>query len=282
VIKRPNAFRRCDPHHPEAGEIVMTIRPLVLQMTVCVALLTIVPATPAQDDVADVPSQDLRIGDDQNKRYFLIGPAEGAAEPEAGFGLVVVLPGGSGDAEFHPFVKRIFKHALPDGYLIAQPVAVQWNSKQQIVWPTAKNRERGMQFTTEAFIDEVIADVGGQSKLDPQRTFTLSWSSSGPAAYAASLTSDKIRGSFVAMSVFNPKFLPPLDKAKGQRYFLYHSPQDQVCPYWMAQQAARKLPEHGAEAKLVEYAGGHGWRGGLYESIRGGIEWLAEQPQETH
>lgn len=230
----------------------------------------------AQDDVADVPSQDLNIGDDQNKRYFLIGPADGATQPESGFGLVVVLPGGSGDAEFHPFVKRIFKHAIPDGFLVAQPVAVTWNKRQQIVWPTSKNRERGMKFTTEQFIDGVIDDVGERHQLDPERIFTLSWSSSGPAAYAASLKSSKVKGSFIAMSVFNSRYLPSLEKAKGHRYFIYHSPQDQVCPFWMARKAAAELPKRGAEVEFVEYAGGHGWRGNVFENIRTGIDWLAE------
>jgi hypothetical protein len=28
---------------------------------------------------------------------------------------------------------------------------------------------------------------------------------------------------------------------------------------------------------LAEYAGGHGWRGGLYDEIRTGVEWLEKQ-----
>ncbi|MFO1094535.1 MAG: hypothetical protein U0992_14710 [Planctomycetaceae bacterium] len=240
------------------------------------ALLTIAQTSRAQDDVADVPSQDLRIGNDQNQRYFLVGPAEGSTAPESGYGLIVVLPGGSGDADFHPFVKRIFKNALPEGYLVAQPVAVQWTKQQQIVWPTAKNREQGMQFTTEEFVDAVIKDIEQKHKLDARRIFTLSWSSGGPAAYAISLTSDKVAGSFVAMSVFNPKYLPPLAKAKGQRYFIYHSPEDRICPFRMAEQAAKDLPKNGAVVKFEKYDGGHGWQGPVFDNIRAGIEWLAE------
>lgn len=235
----------------------------------------------AEDDVADVPSQDLRIGDDPKQRYFLIGPTEGVAAPEAGFGLIVVLPGGAGDADFHPFVKRIYQSAVPEGYLVAQPVAPKWSARQQIVWPTGKNRERGMKFTTEQFIDAVIGDVEATHKLDPQRIFTLSWSSGGPAAYAASLMSEKVRGSYVAMSVFNSKSLPPLEKARGRRYFVYHSQEDRVCPYWMAKQAERDLKAAGAETKLHEYAGGHGWTGPVFDDIRLGLEWLAagDQPK---
>jgi predicted esterase len=250
-----------------------------LQLTAGLAALCLLLADRsivAQDDVADVPSQDLRVGNDKNKRYFLIGPTEGATEPEAGYGLVVVLPGGGGDADFHPFVKRIFQNAVPDGYLVAQLVAVKWSAKQQIVWPTGKARERGMKFTTEQFIDAVIGDVEAKHKLDPQRIFTLSWSSGGPAAYAASLMSKKVKGSFVAMSVFKPNQLAPLEKAKGHRYFIYHSQEDQICPYRMAKQAELDLKGQGAETKLHEYAGGHGWTGPVFDDISMGLEWLAE------
>src|SRR5262249_31103309 len=91
---------------------------------------------------------------------------------------------------------------------------------------------------------------------------------------AASLTSKKITGSFIAMSVFKPDLLPPLEKAQGHAYFLYHSPDDRVCPYRMAEQAARDLEKGGATVKLTTYEGGHGWRGNLYDDIRAGGEWL--------
>ena len=58
----------------------------------------------------------------------------------------MVLPGGDGSADFHPFVKRIFKNAVPEGYVLAQPIAVKWSDKQEIVWPTAKNRVEKMKF----------------------------------------------------------------------------------------------------------------------------------------
>jgi predicted esterase len=231
----------------------------------------------AQDDVADVNSQDLRAGKDESKRYFLIGPDKNAKAPQNGYGLVVVLPGGDGSADFHPFIKRIYKNAVPEGYLLAQPIAVKWTEKQQIVWPTEKLRVDGMKFSTEEFVESVINDVSGKHKLDPERIFTLTWSSSGPAAYAISLTSKKVTGSFIAMSVFKPGLLPSLEKAKGHGYFLYHSPDDRVCPFQMAEQAVKDLEKSGATVKLTTYEGGHGWRAGLYDNIREGVQWL-----ETH
>jgi predicted esterase len=228
----------------------------------------------AQDDVADIVSQDLRAGKEERKRYFLIEPSKSVEVPKKGYGLLVVLPGGDGSADFHPFIKRIYKNAVPEGYVLAQPVAVQWTEKQEIVWPTDKNRVEGMKFSTEEFVDSVIKDVSGKYKLDPERVFTLTWSSSGPAAYAVSLTNPIVTGSFIAMSVFKPELLPPLEKAKGHAYYLYHSPDDRMCPFRMAEQAAKDLEKSGAAVKLATYEGGHGWRAGLYDHIRKGILWL--------
>jgi predicted esterase len=238
------------------------------------ALLLVPAALPAQEDVTDVPSQDLRAGNDEHKRYFLIGPLKGVKEPKDGYGLFVILPGGPGTAEFHPFVKRIAKHALPDRYLVAQPVAVKWTDKQEVVWPTTKLKAEKMGFTTEEFVAAVIEDVGKRHRLDPRSVFVLAWSSSGPAAYAISLSNPKVSGSFVAMSVFRPDWLIGLEKAKGHAYYLYQSPDDRVTPFAHAQRAAKELSKHGARVELREYEGGHGWRGPVFDEIRRGVEWL--------
>jgi predicted esterase len=232
-------------------------------------------------DVADIPSQERQAAGDASKRCYLIGPKKDAKPPVEGYGLVVIMPGGDGSAEFHPFVKRIYKYALSDRYVAAQPVAVQWTPEQEIVWPTTMNPAAKMKFSTEQFVEAVIEDVAKRHKLDRTRVFSISWSSSGPAAYAVSLQ-DKhsVTGSFIAMSVFHPQFLPPLKEAKGRAYYLYHSPQDRVCPYRMAEQAKNSLLEHGAKVRLETYAGGHGWRGDVYNDILNGIEWLGKN-QET-
>ena len=119
------------------------------------------------------------------------------------------MPGGDGSADFHPFVKRIYKNALSDEYVAAEPIAVRWTPNQQIVWPTKTNPVAGMKFVTEEFVEAVIEDVAKKHTLDRTRVFSLSWSSSGPAAYATSLKDNRsVTGSFIAMSVFNPKYLP--------------------------------------------------------------------------
>ena len=254
---------------------------MLLWSVLCLLALPL-PAR-GQDDVANVPSKDLRAGGDEQKRYFLIGPgksdeaAKDVKPPADGYKLLVVMPGGDGSADFHPFVKRIFVNALPEGWLVAQSVAVQWSKEQaeQVVWPTKKNPRKDMKFSTEEFVEAVIADVGKAHKLDAKHVYTLSWSSSGPAAYAISLQEKTaVRGSFIAMSVFYPDQLPELSLAKGRAYYLYQSPDDKTCKIDFARDAKKALADHGARVTLAEYEGGHGWHGDVYGNIRKGVEWL--------
>ncbi|MDM8007624.1 MAG: M56 family metallopeptidase [Phycisphaerae bacterium] len=234
---------------------------------------------PVPDDIADMPVLDLTAGGNEKMRYFLIGPRPDERVSAAGYKLLIVLPGGDGRAHFNPFVCRIFKNALPAGYIVAQPVAFRWTPDQQIVWPTRMNKVPGQQFATEDFVEAVIKDVRSKHKVDDRCVFTLSWSSGGPAAYAISLAENSpVTGSFVAMSVFRPDQLPSLDRAKGHAYYIYHSPDDRVCSYRMAQQAENMLKEKVAAVTLKTYPGGHGWKGGdIFGSIRTGIEWLERQ-----
>lgn len=229
----------------------------------------------AQDDVADVPASELHAEDNKHKKYFLIGDTDAARAPKSGFGLLVVLPGGNGSGDFLPFVKRIFKNGLPDEYLVAQLVAVKWKADQNIVWPTEASRVEDQEFTTEAFIESVIKDVKDRHKVNRKRVYTLSWSSSGPAAYAAALQEKTaVRGSFIAMSVFKPKQLPNLERAKGRLFYIHHSPDDRVCPFRMAEAARDHLVAAKAKVRFNRYDGGHGWRGDVYGNIREGIDWL--------
>jgi predicted esterase len=257
-------------------------KPLRLFLGIATIVAAVAPLLwPQEDDVADVSSQELRAGNNEDMRYFLIGPEKSTNKPDAGYGLIIVLPGGDGSADFHPFVKRIYKYAVPENYLIAQPVAVKWTEKQQIVWPTTKNRATGMKFSTEDFVDAVIQDITQKHKLNSEHIFTLSWSSGGPAAYAISLSSERVTGSFVAMSVFKPSQLPPLDKAKGHAYFLYHSPQDKTCKFQFAEQAKKDLEKGGAKVELVTYEEGHGWQGDVFDNISKGVQWLERHHAEA-
>lgn len=216
------------------------------------------------------------VKNDPRQEYFLIDHSGGEA-PRGGYKLLLVLPGGNGSADFNPFVTNIAKHAAGREYLVAQLIAVKWTPDQQVIWPTARSKVEKMKFTTEEFISAVIADLGKDRKIDADHIYTLTWSSSGPAAYAASLTVEEIKGSFVAMSVFKPGSLPSLSKAKGHRYYIYHSPDDKVCPMRMAEEARDQLDNKGAKVKFVTYKGGHGWHGNIFGDLRKGFQWLADR-----
>ncbi len=234
----------------------------------------------AQEDVADVPSQTLYAEDDKRKMYFLIGPYPDAPTPKEGYRLLLILPGGDGSADFHPFCKRIYKFALDSNYLVAQLVAPKWSEDQQIVWPTQKNPEARAQFTTEQFIEAVIADVKKRHPIDARYVFALGWSSGGPPVYSAALQKDTaLRGAFIAMSVYKPELLPDRANARGRAFYILHSPDDFI-PIRMAEQAEEELGRHGARAKLETYEGGHGWRGDVYGTIQAGIRWLEQQMQK--
>ena len=109
--------------------------------------------------------------------------------------------------------------------------------------------------------------------------FTLSWSSGGPAAYAASVVKDSpIRGSFVAMSIFTPaEVKPTITNAKGHRYYLLQSPEDKITKFFHAELAKKQLTAAGAKVELVKYEGGHGWHGDIFGNIRAGIDWLEQK-----
>ena len=240
------------------------------------------PAVPprADADVADVALESRTAGNDPRKRYLLMGPSRTSVAPERGHKLLLLLPGGDGGTGFQTFARRIAKYALPPGYLLAELVAYSWTPEQatEIVWPTATNTAAGVGFTTEEFVTAVIADVSRTNKIDQRFIFVLGWSSGGPPVYASSLTSaTQATGWFVAMSVFQPEQLPPLACAKGRAYYIHHSPDDALCPFPMAEDAAEQLQANGAVAKLATYDGGHGWRGAVYDDIRAGITWLEQR-----
>ncbi len=232
------------------------------------------------DDVKDVPAQDLRALGDENKRYFLIGPREGVTPPKSGFALMLVMPGGDGSANFTSFVRNVWKQSAPEDWIFAQLVAVKWKPDQEVVWPTRLARVPSMDFTTEEFVEAVVDDVQKKQKLDidPARVFQLGWSSGGPAEYAIALQkSGPVTGSYVAMSVFHRDALKSsLKYAKGQAFFIDHSPDDATCKFTFAEQARDELAKEGAEVELVTYKGGHGWQDDPLARLKKGFVWLDE------
>lgn len=229
------------------------------------------------EHLADMSVEERRAGGDEKKRYFLIRkPGE---PPKEGYRALFVMPGGPGSADFKTFVTSITKFSLPKNYLGVQLVAPVWSEQQakNNVWPLEKNRSPGMKFSTEDFFFAVKTEVEKAHRLDPKHIFTLTWSSSGSAGYTlAMLPKSGVTGSFVAMSVFRPEWLPPAARAKGHPFYLYHSREDFI-PFAQAETARDTLSKAGATVELATYAGGHGWHGNPMVDIRKGIIWLEEQ-----
>lgn len=230
-----------------------------------------VESTDPLADVKDVPSQELRAGNDPYKRYFLVGkPAEGTNK------LLIVLPGGDGSADFNPFVRRIWKNALPTGWLVAEAVAPQWSDdqKNQVVWPTKKFRWTGMKFSTEELVDAIVKDAAAKASIDPSQVYVMGWSSGGPAAYATAMTSGSVKGALVVSSVYYPQQMPSPAGGRGRPFYLLQSPDDPVTTYGHALTAQKELTSGGAKVQLVNLSGGHGFGGDIYGSLRKGVDWL--------
>ena len=212
-----------------------------------------------RDAEKPLQSKEWFVGDDSNKRYFL--HRRTSDPPPDGYKLLVVIPGGSGDENFQPFVGRLAADWLPPGYLVAQLVSKEWipGQFQQVVWPTAKNPVEEAQFTTEEFVENAVAEIRSRERIDAEHVYVMGWSSGGPPAYAAALARDSsIRGAFILASVFKPIYLPNLAGADGKSFFMLHSPEDFI-PIRMAEQARDDLQAHGARTLLETYNDGHGW-----------------------
>jgi len=234
-------------------------------------------AEPAEEQAEAKPELknkvEIKIGDDLG--HYLGVPARNKEVPEDGYGLLVVLPGGDGSADFHPFVANIHANALGEDFVLAQPLAKQWTDDQVIVWPTSKAKVEKVGYTTEKLIAAVIKDVGEKTKVDPKRVYLLGWSSSGPAVYATLMKRNApVAGGIAAMSIYKPGLLPKPAGAKGKSVYILHSPDDEICPYWMAEAGRDELTKAKVRTKMVEYVGGHGWRGDVFGNIKAGVDWL--------
>ena len=233
------------------------------------------PVRQKEDQVA-AGAIEIKVGNGVGS--YLYQTARARPVPDKGCGLVVVLPGGDGSAAFSQFVERIHAHALNDELALAQPLAKKWTEDQVVVWPIASGVFEGMEYTTEELVAAVVDHVAKETKIDRDRVYLLAWSSGGPAAYATLLQRESPAvGGLIAMSVFKPDQLPDVSNAMQRSFYLLHSPQDRVCPYWMAKTSSETLTEVGARNTLVDYDGGHGWHGDVFGTIRRGIEWL-EKP----
>ena len=249
-------------------------------------LYLLAAAAVAQEIDPTVTVDDRTVGGDAMKRYFLMRHrAEPTAEPKE-FGLLLILPGGSGGEEFLPFCANVLtKLAVPKDFVVAELVAPVWDKHEALglVWPGRVIRSAKAKFTTEDFIDAVIDDVSAQVHVRKGRVFTLGWSSSGHVLYSSAFENPKIGGSFIAMSRFFPVLGASVEKARGKRFYFWHSPDDLICPFAEAESAAALLTEHGASTVVRSYKGGHGWVPMTFygDRIREALEWFSASDEEA-
>ncbi|MCR9248284.1 MAG: hypothetical protein NXI31_24920, partial [bacterium] len=114
-----------------------------------------------------------------------------------------------------------------------------------------------------------------EHRVDPRRIALLAWSSSGPVAYhlLTAKRSPFSRG-YVAMSVWRPQSARALKAAKGRRFVLDQSPEDQVTAFSHVRTAFHALAKAGAIVQLSTYEGGHGWQDGPIPRLRRQLAWL--------
>lgn len=250
------------------------------------ASLLLAPRTAAQDSTAPAVAQDpatsaIAIDGLPKSGYHLL-PARQQTPPDAGFGLLVVLPGGDGSSAFLPWVQNGIHAQAPDDFVCALVTAPVWSDKQKIVWPTAARKERGMEYTTEDYVRAVVAHVAEAQPIDAARRVVLGWSSSGPALYDLLLSDDNpFPRAYLAMSVFPRQSSAALKRASGLRVLLDQSPDDEVTRFVEAERAHAALTKAGAVVQLVSYRGGHGWQDDPQARLRRGLEWLLSDRPAT-
>lgn len=164
--------------------------------------------------------EERQIAGNSQQKYFLIQHKQSTAQ-KGKRGLLIILPGGPGSADFLPFCANVLTRlGVPEGFLVAELVAPVWREDEnRVVWPSKAFSDAKAKFNTEEFIDAVIADVAKRHQIDDRFIFTLGWSSSGHVLYSASVSCAKVRGSIVAMSRFFPGRMRKLEDVRARITF---------------------------------------------------------------
>lgn len=205
--------------------------------------------------------------------YFTI-PAKAPVAGKKG-PLLVVLPGGDGSRDFLPFVENGILGSVPEDCTGVLVTSVKWRDDQKVVWPTAQSKVQDQQWTTEAFVAAVVKAVQQEAAIDPKRIAVLAWSSSGPAVYPMLLDpKGPFARGYVAMSVWPAVEKKGMTAAKGRRFVLDQSPDDQVTAFSHAREAYTALTAAGATVHLSTYRGGHGWQDDPLARLRANLAWL--------
>jgi RNA polymerase sigma factor (sigma-70 family) len=214
---------------------------------------------------------------DPMKKYYVLKP--GSLAPGQRLPLLLILPGGPGQAvEVLPFARRLLAEAGRD-YVLALLSAPVWEpgNPNRIVWPKQGDGIAAAKFTTETFVKAVYEELTREGRADGKRALVFGWSSGGPPVYATALSAEMppFAGYYVLASVFRPDWLPPLDGARGKRFYLQQGTTDRVTAIHWARTAKQMLEKHGAQVQLESFEGGHGFAmPDVYGSFRQALRWL--------
>lgn len=213
----------------------------------------------------------------QGMLCILTVPHPEAEAPDAGWGLVVVLPGGDGSDALQPIVTDLARQAMPPGYLVAQLVAPKGAEDADVIWPTADSLPEAAEFSAESFVRAAVEYLGERYPLNEQRIFGLGWGSGGEAmAAAAAAERSPLRGAMIAVNTFDPKRQSPPTPLHEKAFFLL--PETGDAGSTSAAAAARDwLTAAGAHVRLDPGAPGRDCKGRLRDAAFRGIRWLEEQ-----
>ena len=112
-----------------------------MKLTLILALCTIscIRVAFASDTPAALAAvEERKAGGDEMKRYFVIRHQVATNEMPRAFGLLLILPGGAGGADFLPFCTNVIvPFGTPRDFITAELVAPVWGKQDDtsVVWP---------------------------------------------------------------------------------------------------------------------------------------------------
>jgi len=230
----------------------------------------------------ELPHEDLKAGNDSQKRYTLIGPSPKVTIGAEGYGLIVMIPGaGQTGADWLPRAMEFAQDLPNERYLFAYPFSVKWNEKQTNAWPTVKVPEKGMKFSTEEFLEALVADVKTRHKVDARRVFLYGYQASTRVAYAAGLRPrSPFTGIMAAMGEMKLKDLPPIAGARGRVWYLLSWDDPNYCPAGKMEEARAALAKAGAKVELKQFDGKQYLGGQGCAVLLAGLQWLEKNAGE--
>ncbi len=231
-----------------------------------------------QADVVMIRRQtvQLHIGGDPKRSYLLLTPGmllprapQSQADPDSRPlvavkdrpGLIVVLS--DSDPNSRP-IQEFWQQALTKSfggrYLVAIAMAPRWGSEKPYTWVTSVNQSRtpAAKFTAETFAADIVADIVARYPIRPEHIFLHGEGGGGLAAYSCSLQPQTpFRGFSLLGAEFRSAQLPPMDAAKGRRYYLQAGKDDKTLPYFLTTSAHGLLTKAGATVAVNPVAGDH-------------------------